>query len=572
MSVKLILTDLDGTLLSTGQVAISKRNMLALKKANEQGVVIVPCTGRVVDMLPPELLCSDFIRYVLASHGARVYDRQTKKTLYEDTLTPEQSYAVLKIFENKGIYAEIAADNHIYVEQDVADKLMSYPVPVHHFWFMRDRRFFAAENIADYFLANNLRIEKVNIYGIPAELQQPIFDELSALGFLRFTKAHAGPDLEFYHDTLNKLEALDALLAVLNIDKEDAFAIGDSMTDHAVLGYVGTPVAMGNGIEAVKSVAKYLTDTNTNDGAGKAIEQYVLTSSEQKELPALEGFKPTCKYLVCIDSDGCAMDTMEIKHKECFCTALIEVFGLQGIAKFAREAWDYTNLYSKTRGLYRMKTLIDTMELLAKRREVIERGFKIPDMTPLKEWCAAVPVLSDKTLAEYAKDHPSPLFETVLAWSAEVNKRVKRVVHDVPPFPYVRESLAKLQGHADVVVVSATPTAALEKEWSEHGLKAYTAMICGQEYGSKKNVITALCAGYEPANVIMMGDALGDYQAAQGAGVGFYPICPNREDASWKEFYETASDIFLRGEYRADVESAYAAKLDACLLATPDWD
>ena len=41
-------------------------------------------------------------------------------------------------------------------------------------------------------------------------------------------------------------------------------------------------------------------------------------------------FKRKHDYLVCIDSDGCAMDTMEIKQKECFCTALIEVFGLQG--------------------------------------------------------------------------------------------------------------------------------------------------------------------------------------------------------------------------------------------------
>ena len=571
MSVKLILTDLDGTLLSSGQVAISERNMNALKKAHEQGILIVPCTGRVVDMLPPELLSCDFIRYVLASHGARVYDRKTGRTLYEDTLTPEQSYQVLKIFENKGIYAEIAAQNHIYVEQAVADNLMDYAVPYHHYWFMRDYRFLAAENIAQYFLDNGIRIEKVNIYGIPAELQQSIFDELSALGFLRFTKPHAGADLEFYHDSLDKIEALDTLLRELNIDKEDAFAIGDSMTDYAVLNHIGTSIAMGNGIEAVKNVAIYITDSNVEDGAAKAIQKYAL-SGEITELPSLQSFTPSCQYLVCIDSDGCAMDTMEIKHKECFCTALIEVFGLQSIAKFAREAWDYTNLYSKTRGFYRMKTLILTMELLAKRREVIERGFQIPDMTPLKEWCEAVPVLSDKTLAEYAKEHPSPLLDTVLEWSAEVNRRVKRIVHDVPPFPFVKESLAKLAGKADVVVVSATPTAALEKEWTEHGLKQYTAMICGQEYGSKKDVLAALRAGYASANALMMGDALGDYQAAMGAGVGFYPICPNTEDASWKEFHDTVADIFLRGEYCSDVEKAYAAKLDACLSDTPAWD
>ena len=52
------------------------------------------------------------------------------------------------------------------------------------------------------------------------------------------------------------------------------------------------------------------------------------------------------KFLVCIDSDGCVFDTMEIKHKECFCPAYIEHFGLQAVSNYARDAWDFANLYS----------------------------------------------------------------------------------------------------------------------------------------------------------------------------------------------------------------------------------
>ena len=50
MDIKIILTDLDGTLLSSGHVAISGKNMTALKKANEKGIMVVPCTGRCVDI------------------------------------------------------------------------------------------------------------------------------------------------------------------------------------------------------------------------------------------------------------------------------------------------------------------------------------------------------------------------------------------------------------------------------------------------------------------------------------------------------------------------------------------
>lgn len=571
MSVKLILTDLDGTLLSSGQVAISERNMTALKRANEQGIAVVPCTGRCIDMLPPELLSCDFVRYVLACHGARVYDRKTGKTLYSDTLTPEESYKVLKIIEEKGIYAEIAADNRIYVEKALADDLMSYPIPYHHYWYMRDRRFFAVDNIAEHFLKNGIGIEKVNIYGMSETLQDEIYKSLAELDYIRFTKAQPGADLEFYHSTLDKVKALSSLLEELDVEIDEAFAIGDSMTDYDVIKNAGVSVAMGNALDEVKGVAKHTTDTNTADGVAKAIEKYVF-SPEKQELPPLESFEKKHSKLVCIDSDGCAMDTMEIKHKECFCTAFIEIFGLQGIAKYAREAWDFTNLYSKTRGFYRMKTLIMSIELLQKRREVIERGFKVPDITPLREWCETYDVLSDATLREYAKIHDDEIIRTTLEWSAEVNRRVKRIVHGVPPFPYVRESLAKVSENADVVVVSATPTQALEKEWTEHGVKKYTSFVCGQEYGAKKDIISALKKQYGEGEVMMIGDAIGDLKAADDSGVSFYPIYPNREDNSWKEFFEVTADTFINGEYTSEKQNVYVEKLNECLTDTPEWD
>ncbi len=573
MSVKLILSDLDGTLLSTGQVAISNRNMKAFERAAADGVTIVPCTGRVYDMLPPQLLSADFVRYVVSSHGARLYDAKTGETLYDKLLTPEESYRVLKVFEGKKIYAEVAANGTIYVERHLDEHLMDYPVPIHHYWYMRDKRYTMVDDIADYFLKNGIGIEKVNLYGIPEELCEEIYNGLAATGCIRFTKTGAKPDLEFYHKDLDKMAAVDRLLEVLGVSMEDAFAIGDSMTDYDIVKNAAVGVAMGNAIDAVKEVAKHVTETNLNDGVGVAVETYVLKKDSQKgsALADINAYQKKNDWLVCIDSDGCAMDTMEIKHKECFATAFIECFGLQGIAKYAREAWDYTNLYSKTRGFYRMKTLVMSMELLAARPEVQKRGFKVPDMTPMKEWMQACSVLSDATLKAYNEEHPNPLFDTVLAWSKEVNLRVKRVVHDVPPFPFVKESLQKLFGKADIAVVSATPTAALQKEWGEHGVDCYTSFVAGQEYGAKKDVIAKLGKDYAKSHILMIGDALGDYQAAQGAGAMFYPICPNEEDLSWEEFYNTVSDLFLSDAYTDAVQKTYLDRLDSVLPDTPSW-
>ncbi len=571
MSVKIILTDLDGTLLAKSQVAVPTKNMQALKKAAEKGVHIVPCTGRSCAMLPPELLSADYIRYVVSCHGARVYDRKTGRTIYEDVFSPEESYEILKVLENKHIYMEVAADGEIYVEKHLDEHLEDYPTPIHHVWFMSDKRYIAVENIADYFLTNKLRIEKVNTYSMPPELCEDIYNKISAFDFVKHTRLGVTPDLEFSHCTLDKMKAVTALLEELNISLEDAFGIGDSSSDYDLLCAVGTSVAMGNAIEADKRVAKYITDKNTENGVAKAIDKYVL-SSAAVELPDLGAYQKTNKYLVCIDSDGCALDTMEIKHKECFCTAFIECFGLQAIAKYAREAWDFTNLYSKTRGFYRMKTLVMSIELLAKRREVVERGFKLPDITALKEWCETYEVLSDATLAEFARTHNDKTIETTLEWSAEVNRRVARVVKGAPPFMHVRESLAALAGKADVAVVSATPTAALQNEWTEHDIKKYTSFICGQEYGSKKDVIARLKQIYGDGNVLMIGDAMGDFSSANAAGAAFYPICPEQEDSSWELFQNEVSEIFTSGRYDAQTQKKYASRLDACLADKPSWE
>ncbi|NMA85612.1 MAG: hypothetical protein GX962_17325 [Epulopiscium sp.] len=70
-------------------------------------------------------------------------------------------------------------------------------------------------------------------------------------------------------------------------------------------------------------------------------------------------------FLVCIDSDGCAMDTMEINHKRCFGPKVVEVWGLQSISVDFIEAWNCVNLYSKTRGINRFKGLVKTFEILA---------------------------------------------------------------------------------------------------------------------------------------------------------------------------------------------------------------
>src|SRR5947209_12847082 len=93
---------------------------------------------------------------------------------------------------------------------------------------------------------------------------------------------------------------------------------------------------------------------------------------------ALRAFPRTCDYFVGIDSDGCAFDTMEVKHKECFIPNIIRVFGLAAVSKFAREAAEFVNLYSHWRGINRFPGLTLSLDFLAERPEIGRRAFRVP--------------------------------------------------------------------------------------------------------------------------------------------------------------------------------------------------
>src|SRR5688572_6350139 len=101
---------------------------------------------------------------------------------------------------------------------------------------------------------------------------------------------------------------------------------------------------------------------------------------------SLEGFNRQRDFFVGIDSDGCAFDTMEVKHKECFIPNTIKYFGLQSVSKYAREAAEFVNLYSKWRGINRFPALLHTIDLVQERPEVLKRNVKLPEVAGLREW------------------------------------------------------------------------------------------------------------------------------------------------------------------------------------------
>ena len=290
-------------------------------------------------------------------------------------------------------------------------------------------------------------------------------------------------------------------------------------------------------------------------------------------MPTLQDFRASRGYFVGLDSDGCVFDSMEIKHKECFTPMFIKHWRLQAASKYARKAWEFANLYSKTRGMNRFPVCVRTLQLVTAWPEAAARGINVPDLSPLQAFIDSEYPPSNAGLEAYRKQFPDPLLDLTMEWSLAVNVAVKDIVFGVPPFPLVRESLDRVVAEADLAVVSGTPAEALRREWDENDLSHYPQLIAGQELGKKTEHLAAMAGEdrYPPDRRLMIGDAPGDRKAAEATGCLFYPVGPGHEEESWDRLCNEALDKFFDGTYAGAYQAERIREFEALLPEQPPW-
>lgn len=258
----------------------------------------------------------------------------------------------------------------------------------------------------------------------------------------------------------------------------------------------------------------------------------------------LTEFCRTKDFLVCVDSDGCVMNTMESKHKKCFGPCLVEEWGLEHIRDAVLQRWNEINLYTVTRGVNRFVGLTKML------REVNEEYVSVAGLPALEDWVGTTPQLSEEALA-VAAGSGAKILSKALAWSRKVNERVARLsAEDRQPFSAVYASLEKTHEYADIAVVSSANEEAVREEFEESGLLGHVDLLLTQTVGTKEYCLKALLKkGYASSAVIMIGDARGDLKAAEKNGVLFYPVLVKKEEESWRQWSEEALLSFLNHNY-----------------------
>ncbi len=258
-------------------------------------------------------------------------------------------------------------------------------------------------------------------------------------------------------------------------------------------------------------------------------------------------YETKSEYLVCIDSDGCAMDTMEIKHRECFGPQWIYTYGLNEHFEECMKVWLDINLYTITRGINRFKGLALALQEM-KKRGILE----VAGLEEFVAWTNEAKELSNPALLALTQKSKSECIEKALLWSIRTNRAIHYLPSEDKPFDHVKMAMDDMCKEADLVAVSSANGEAVEAEWTKHRLKENCRVLLCQEAGSKAFCISELKKkGYVPNKILMVGDAPGDRDAAAKNGVWYYPILVGKEAESWMRLKEEAYPKLLNGTFDA---------------------
>lgn len=258
-------------------------------------------------------------------------------------------------------------------------------------------------------------------------------------------------------------------------------------------------------------------------------------------------------YAFCVDSDGCVMDTMTPKHRFCFGSEAIKMWNLLPWEKEAEKRWEEINLWQKTRGINRFQGIY---RFLYEFRDKISEADELPR---LEHWLQTTGEYSERALAEEVKKTGSKLLQQVLDWSDKVNESINQIPKEkTRVFTGAKDIISRICKETDIYIISSANREAVCREWEEASVLNYVTECMTQEKGTKCECLKKVCAlGYESSHVLMVGDALGDKESADVAGIPFFPILAGKEEESWQEGRKSAFPAWLNGNYTKEMQQKY---------------
>lgn len=266
MDIKLICCDVDGTLVRKDK-SLSPENIYWIKRAcSELGIIFVIVTGRMshaVRYLQSQLGTSEMVSCL---NGAVLYNEK-HNIICNHTIPFDTQRKIIMAYERSDVDLLFISEDTWYTKSR-SGYLYSKKLPIYQH-----------ESILynfghDDLIAANKYIAMADCKDKLLQFEREISSLLSDEGELSF---YAGSDfLELMPRGINKGVAIDDLMKYYGLAKSQIMTIGDDFNDIEMLSKSGVSVAMGNAVAEVKSIAKYVTSTNEENGVARIIEQLLF--------------------------------------------------------------------------------------------------------------------------------------------------------------------------------------------------------------------------------------------------------------------------------------------------------
>lgn len=265
MEYRLIVADLDGTLKSEAKSTFTPRVIDAVHRAQARGVHVVMATGRMLRTAEPFISKLGLTELVSCDHGATIYDLKDKSVVFEKRVPLEYVHQVAA-FAGDRFTLTACADGEMYTNRIRDDEPTRHgdAAILDHLHLVKD--FCALERAPQKLLFLSDESTTTAVY---AEMKARFRDQL------RVMRASARR-VELIHPHASKGIAAAWLASRWGIPREQVIGIGDQDNDRSLIAWAGLGVAMGNAIEDVKAIAKYIAPSVDEDGAAVVIEKFVL--------------------------------------------------------------------------------------------------------------------------------------------------------------------------------------------------------------------------------------------------------------------------------------------------------
>ena len=277
MSIKLVALDMDGTTLND-EKQITPYTKQVLEKAMEEGIIILACTGRPANGIPQVFSSLKGIQYAISSNGARIVDVVHNKILHEQLIDVEEMNSIMKLVSKYNTYREVFWNGVGYTTTAMYEQITEYLTEYMKEYIGKTR--IMVDNLEEEISKKHTSCDKIHIAFADLEERKQAIAELQLLGNYEFHGALLN-NMEITAANTSKGTSIVKLGEILGIKREEIMAIGDGMNDASMLREVGLPIAMENAVPELKRYAKYITDSNNEDGVAKAIEKFVLNKESE---------------------------------------------------------------------------------------------------------------------------------------------------------------------------------------------------------------------------------------------------------------------------------------------------